>query len=226
MINCEAILFDMDGVLVDSTALVERVMRQWAKAHDIQFSRIASIYHGRTTMETLRLAAPHLNAEREARYLDAIERNETEGLMAFGGAAQLLPALPDERWGIVTSAPNVTAVSRLKHVGLPLPRVLVSADHVVNGKPAAEPYLLAAARLGVEPSRCVVIEDAPAGMAAGRAAGATVIAVASTFERENLVDADVVIDSLEELIVDSGKMHLQVSLACSASTNGEPEKLI
>lgn len=213
MFTCEAMLFDMDGVLVDSKALVERLLKRWATSRGIPFSHIDSIYHGRTTVETVRLVAPHLDAEQEVRYLDSAEREDTEGLVAFADAAQILAALPEDRWAIVTSAPRATAVSRLKHVGLSLPRVLVSGDDVKNGKPDPEPYRLGAARLGFDPARCVVIEDAPAGIASGRAAGAIVIAVASTFEKESLVDADTVVDSLEELSVDVGETLLRVSVS-------------
>ena len=199
---CAAVLFDFDGVLVDSNAISERQMRVWAERHGVPFARIAAIHHGRPTLETVRLVAPHLDVEAEARLIERAETEDTEGLVAFAGAARLLSGLPAGRWAIVTSGTRRLATTRLAHVGLRRPDVLVTADDVRRGKPAPDPYLVAAERLGVAPERCVVVEDAPAGVAAARAAGARVIAVASTMAPAALTDADVIVARLDDLGVE------------------------
>ena len=147
------------------------------------------MHHGRPSIETVRIVAPHLNAEIEGPKREAEEAADTDGLRAFAGAKELLAAVPPERWAVVTSSCRVTAVKRLSHVGLPIPKVLVTSDDVTRGKPAAEPYLLAADRLGFNPTGCIVIEDAPSGIEAGRAAGSKVIAIAT--RQHNLADFSV-----------------------------------
>ena len=199
--TCEAVIFDLDGVLVDSNAISERHMHAWAARHGIDFARIAAIHHGRPTVETVRLVAPHLDADAEARGIDADERADTCGLRAFAGATRLLAALPAGRWAIVTSGTRPMATTRLRAVGLTQPDVLITADDVERGKPAPDPYRLAMQRLAVAPARSIVIEDAPAGIASGRAAGARVIAVAATLPAAVLAEADVVLASLDDLEV-------------------------
>jgi sugar-phosphatase len=132
----DAIIFDLDGVLVDSNAIAERHLRAWADCHDVPFGRIAAIHHGRTTVETIRLAAPYVNTEIEADVVETAEADDTDGLLAFAGAARLLARLPAGRWAIATSGTRRTATTRLANVGLPSPAVLVTADDVSNGKGA------------------------------------------------------------------------------------------
>ena len=198
-LTCDAIIFDLDGVLVDSNGIAERHLRAWTDRHGVSFEHIASLHHGRTTVETIRLVAPHLDAKIEAALLEGAEAVDTDGLVAFAGAAQLLAGLPRERWAIATSGTRQTAMIRLSFVGLPLPNVLVTADDVAAGKPSPEPYLLTARRLRVDPTRCVVIEDAPAGIASARAAGARVIGVTSTNSADKLVGADIIVGRLADL---------------------------
>jgi len=199
---CDAIIFDLDGVLVDSATIAERQLRAWAEHHGIAFAQIVSVYHGRTTAETIRVVAPHLDAQREAELLEASEAADTDGLVAFPGATRLLGSLPGHRWAIATSCRRGTAYSRLEHVGLPCPEVLIAAEDVGKGKPAPDAYVLAAARLGVPSSRCVVIEDAVAGIESARAAGARIIAVASTSPASALVGADRVARRLDDIQID------------------------
>jgi mannitol-1-/sugar-/sorbitol-6-phosphatase len=198
-LTCDAIIFDLDGVLVDSNNITERHLRAWTARHNVSFEHIASLHHGRTTVETIRLVAPHLDAKVEACLLEGAESVDTNGLAAFAGADRLLAGLPRERWAIATSGTRQTATVRLAHVGLPLPRVLVTADDVASGKPSPEPYLLAAKRLGLDPTRCVVVEDAPAGITSARAAGARVIGVISTNSADNLAEADIIVGCLADL---------------------------
>ena len=197
--DCEAVIFDLDGVLVDSTACIEKHWRLWAAKHGFDPAKILSVMHGRRTVESMRLVAPHLEVEQEAAQLEAIEAVDTEGVVEIAGAKALMEALPIGRWAIATSGGTVMATNRLIYIGLPIPPVLITADDVSRGKPDPEPYLLAAKGLGFAPSACVVIEDAPAGIQAARAAGMRVIAVATTHAPEELVEADVIVERLLDL---------------------------
>lgn len=211
-ITCKAIIFDLDGVLVDSDPIAERHWRRWAEKRDIPFERIASMYHGRPTEETIRQVAPHLDAEAEARVKEKAEAEDTDGLAAFGGARSLLNGLPAERWAIATSGTRRTAEKRIAHTELPMPRVLITADDVKRGKPAPEAYLLAAAGLDVDPADCIVFEDAPAGVEAAQAAGARVIAVASTNTVDALQAADCVVENISRVDVTTRDSVLHVAL--------------
>ena len=199
--DCDAVLFDLDGVLVDSAVCVERHWRRWAAEHGLDSEEIMRFAHGRPTVETIRLVAPHLPAELEAARLDASEAFDTDGVVAILGAAELLRSLPRDVWAIATSGTRDTAVTRLGHTGLPLPAVLITADDVKRGKPDPEAYLLAAAKLDVTPERCVVVEDAPAGIEAGHAAGMRVVALATTHSHAELSAADVTAAQLADVRV-------------------------
>jgi mannitol-1-/sugar-/sorbitol-6-phosphatase len=181
VLECDAVLFDMDGTLVDSRQLVERTWLRWASEHGIARDAILAVAHGRTTFETMQLVAPHLATPEEAARLDALEAEEDGGETAAPGAAALLAALPRQRWAVVTSAVRDLALRRIVGVGLPAPPLLIGADDVVAGKPDPEGYILAARRLGVAPSRCVVLEDTTPGVKAARAAGARVIGLRTTY---------------------------------------------
>lgn len=187
--DCDAVLFDMDGTLVDSRALVERMWTLWATANNVPIEAALAVAHGRRTIETMALLAPELATPEEAARLDALEADEEGGETAIAGALHLLSVLPPDRWAVVTSAAQALAFRRLAGVGLPRPQVLVGADNVVAGKPSPEGYRLAAARLGFEAARCVVVEDTPAGAEAGRAAGASVIGLTTTFTTVPFCDA-------------------------------------
>lgn len=209
---CHAIIFDLDGVLVDSRALIERHWRRWAAEHDIGFEEIEEVYHGRSSADVIREVAPHLDAEAEARRKRDREATDTEGLTTFDGAEALLQSLPADRWTIATSGTRKTATARLAHAGLPQPDTLVTADDVEAGKPHPDPYLLAARRLDVDPEQSLVLEDAPAGVTAARRAGAHVIGVAATSLAEALSDADTVIQRLTNLEVEpTGDGRLRVA---------------
>lgn len=197
--ECEAVLFDLDGVLVDSGAAVARVWRNWAAACGVDAARILDVAHGRRTVETIRLVAPDLDAELEAAELERIEAGDLEGVLEAEGARRLLSALPPEAWNVVTSGTRLLARSRMEHVGLTLPERAVTADGVQRGKPHPEPYLRGAKILGVLPEACVAIEDAPSGVRAAKAASMRVVAVATTHRRADLREADAVVETLAKI---------------------------
>jgi len=196
--HCAAILFDLDGVLIDSTSCVARHWRAWAERHGLDADSILRIAHGVRNVDTMRLIAPHLAVEEEAALFAAHEVADTEGVVAVQGASSVLASLDGALWAIVTSCNTALARARLGTAQLLFPPLLITGDDVTHGKPDPEPYLLAAGRLGVAPENCVVVEDAPAGTAAGKRAGMRTIGVASTYTREELVagGAEVVIDRL------------------------------
>src|SRR6266567_4069153 len=178
--TAKAILFDMDGVLVDSTAAVARVWRAWATEHGFDPKHVIAHAHGRRSIETVRALAPHLDAERENIRVEQMEIDDKDGVISLPGAAELLNSLPPERFGIVTSATHALAEARLGFAGLPIPTRFIGGEDVLDGKPSPEPYLKGAALLGFRPEECLVFEDAPAGIAAARAAAIPVFALHST----------------------------------------------
>jgi len=211
-LECEAVLFDLDGVLIDSTSCIARHWQEWAGRHGLEIEAVMQVAHGLRTVETMRLVAPHLDAEMEAEQFTVIEVADTEGVVAIDGALQLLKSLPPGAWTIVTSAGHDLARARLTRAGLPVPDVFVSGDDVVHGKPAPDPYLEGAKRLGKAVERCVAIEDAPSGIAAAHAAGMRVIGVATTHSREEL-DCEVVVERLSDLgILASEAEHLLIQI--------------
>jgi sugar-phosphatase len=181
----DAILFDMDGTLISSIAAVDRSWSQWAGEHgfDPTTFRISHGTPARTLVE--RLLPPEAVDAAVAR-IDEIEIADVDGVLLLDGAAELLAALPPERVAIVTSCTRDLAHARIAATGLEVPAVVVTADDVQNGKPDPEPFALGAARLGLDPARCLVVEDAPAGLASGRAAGCATLAVSGTHELEAL----------------------------------------
>lgn len=199
--QCAAILFDLDGVLIDSTRSVARQWRQWAIDQNIDPEKVLAFAHGVRSIEVIRQMAPHLDAVKETLALEKREAADLDGVVVMPGAADLLKSIPMGRWCVVTSGTRHLATSRLRLGNLPIPDVLVTADEVTNGKPHPEPYLKGAQMLGVDPKQCVVIEDAPAGISAAHAGGMKAIAMTSTFPEEELVQADIVIKNLSQLSV-------------------------
>jgi sugar-phosphatase len=200
-LHARALLFDLDGVLADSTASVESHWRHWADSHHLDAEALLRVVHGRRALDTIREFAPHLDAEVELARLVAAEGGDTTGVVVAPGAAALLARLPANGWAVVTSGVRAVAVARLRACGLPLPDVLVPADEIARGKPDPEGYLTAAARLGRMPAECVVIEDAPAGVAAARAAGMACVALTTTHARGAVESAALVVPSLAGLRV-------------------------
>jgi sugar-phosphatase len=185
--ECSAVVFDLDGVLVDSTGYVEQQWRRWAVSKGLPVEPFLRVCHGRRALETIRLAAPHLDAEAEVASFAPEEEAGDQVLMPVDGAPRLLQTLPVGSWAVATSGIRAVATDRLRRAGLPIPGVLVCAEDVLRGKPSPDVYLLAAAGLGVVPTQCLVVEDAPAGIEAARAAGMGVVALTTTHRREELV---------------------------------------
>src|SRR6202166_3144416 len=191
-IRCSAMLFDMDGVLIDSTPAVARVWHRWAVEHGFDPETVVHMAHGRPTRTTIRELLPKADQhdiDREDRVVERWEMEDLDGVVLLPGARQLLDILPPERWTIATSCTRPLAEVRLRAAGLPIPRTMITASDVKIGKPGPEPYLKAAVKLGFAASDCVVVEDAPAGIRAGKAAGARVIAVLTTMPRGDLAKA-------------------------------------
>jgi sugar-phosphatase len=195
ILACRAVLFDLDGVLVESRASVERQWALWADEHGVDMDRIRERMHGVRGAEVVAAVAPGLDAEAEAALIDRAQAVDLDGVAALDGAAELVDAVP--LWTVVTSGRWELASARLGHAGIPVPDSMVCAEDVTQGKPDPEGYLLAAQRLGVPPEDCVVIEDAPPGVAAARAAGIRVVGVTTTHFSGELPGADVVTASLK-----------------------------
>jgi sugar-phosphatase len=195
----KAVLFDVDGVLLNSWAAHRRIWRTWTDRRSLDFEVVWAATHGRRIVETLADVAPELDPVVEEQLLREIMLAEGEGAFpAHEGARDLLACLPAGRWGIVTSAKGDNVRERFRAAGLPAPEVLIDNGAVSIGKPSPEGYLAGAAALGAAPQDCLVVEDAPAGITAGISAGMRVLAVATTHTVEQLADAHSWTPSLEE----------------------------
>ena len=187
----DAVLFDLDGTLVDSTPAVERSWRGWADQYGLAPGawRMA---HGVPARQVLGSLVAAAELDHQLAVLEQLEIADVDGVVALPGAVAALAALPAGRAAVVTSGTRPLAHARIRHTGLPAPDVVVTASDVSVGKPHPEPYLLAARRLGADPRRCLVVEDAPAGITSARAAGCAVLAVTTTHPPAEL-DADAVV---------------------------------
>ena len=210
-------LFDLDGVLIDSTPAVTRVWRQWAVEHGFDPDKVVHIAHGRPSRTTIRELLPDADLAHEDREVERREIADLDGVVLLPGAGQLLNSLPPGRWTIATSCTRRLAEVRLRAAGLPIPDTMITSSDVKTGKPDPEPYLKAAAKLGFPPSDCVVVEDAASGIRAGKAAGARVIAFLTTMKRSDLetAGADWIVENCSN-ITKSGDgehgLHLQLAL--------------
>lgn len=179
-IRCSALLFDLDGVLIDSTPAVARVWRLWAIEHGFNPEEVVARAHGRPSLTTIREYLPSADHQAENREVERREIEDIEGVVPLPGSLALLAALPADRWTIVTSCTRPLAEVRLRAAGLPIPSRMVTSSDITHGKPHPEPFLKGAAALGFPPEQCIVLEDAPAGIRAGKAAAARVIAFTTT----------------------------------------------
>lgn len=185
-ISCDALLFDLDGVLIDSTPAVTRVWRRWSLSHGFDPDEVVERAHGRPSISTIREYLPNSDHEAENRIVERGEIEDLEGVVPLPGALKLLASLPKNRWTIVTSCTRALAEVRIKAAALPLPLTMVTSSDIVHGKPDPEPYLKGASVLGFHAANCVVLEDVPAGIRSGKAAGAKVIAMRTTVDEATL----------------------------------------
>ena len=202
MLTCSAVLFDLDGVLVDSTPAVERVWRSWADEHGLDPDFVVQWAHGRRSVETIRRVAPALDAPKENLKVERREIEDLEGVRAIEGARDLLAAMPPGQWTVVTSATRELAEARMRHVNLSLPKDAITAELVERGKPHPEPYLKGAALLAFPPSECLVLEDTAAGIASAKTAGMQVVGLTTTYPAHELREADVIVRSCADIHVE------------------------
>ncbi|QIZ50619.1 sugar phosphatase [Dickeya zeae] len=202
--ECKGFLFDLDGTLVDSLPAVERAWSNWAIDHDIAPQTVLDFIHGKQAITSLRhflAGASEETIQREFVELEQVEATDTAGIVAMPGAQALLTRLDelDIPWAIVTSGTVPIAHARHREAGLSAPREFITAEQVARGKPNPDAYLLGAERLGLSPAECVVVEDAPAGVLSGLAAGCKVIAVKAPADTPRLDEVDAALSSLEQL---------------------------
>jgi mannitol-1-/sugar-/sorbitol-6-phosphatase len=184
-----ALLFDLDGVLINSTPAVARVWHRWALEHGFNPEEVIARAHGRPSLTTVREYLPNADHEAENHEVERCEIEDLEGVVPLPGALHLLSTLPPNRWTIATSCTRKLAEVRIKAAGLPFPPKMITSNDITLGKPNPEPYLKAASLLGFPAAECVVLEDVPAGIRAGKAAGARVIAFKTTVEEAALREA-------------------------------------
>jgi sugar-phosphatase len=187
-ISCKALLFDMDGVLIDSTPAVARVWSWWARRHGFDPYETVHRAHGRPSIASIRELLPDGDHQAENREVERREILDVDGVIPLPGVVELLASLPLERWTIVTSSTKPLADVRIRTAGITAPSRMITAHDITNGKPDPEPYLRGAALLGFAPQDCLVIEDAAAGVRAGKAAGARVIALQTTETNDVLIE--------------------------------------
>jgi sugar-phosphatase len=207
----KGILFDMDGVLLSSIGSVRRCWRRWAKMYGVPNAEEYEVPHGVRAIDIVKALRPDIDSREGLRAIEDMEVLDVADLQVLPGVKTLLAGLPLERWAIVTSSTQRLLLARLGAAGLPVPERIISADDVERGKPDPEPYRRGAELLGLRPEDCVVVEDAPSGVGAGKAAGCRVLGVLGTHSAAELDEADWVVGSLEGLavVVDEAGLELR-----------------
>ncbi|MCW1970916.1 MAG: HAD-IA family hydrolase [Anaerolineae bacterium] len=212
--TAQALCFDLDGTLVHSIEAINECWQLWANKTGIDLDLVMRTHPGRRMLDTIRIVAPHLNADAEAVYVTALETSIFTNLRPMPTAFNLLNTLPVDRWAIVTSGSTLIATTRLMHTHLPMPTVLVTSKDVKNGKPAPDPFVLAAQRLGVPAAQCIAFEDAPSGIRSAKTAGMTVIGLATTHSADELHEADAVVaglDCVKVAVNEDGQISVRLS---------------
>jgi len=204
-LHASALLFDLDGVLIDSTPAVARVWTRWALDHGFDPADTVARAHGRPSLTTIRELLPNADHEAENRIVERWEIEDLDGVVPLPGVLDLLASIPPTRWTIVTSCTRALAEVRIRRAGLPVPKKFITSTDIVHGKPDPEPYLKAASLLGFPASGCVVFEDAPAGIRSGKSAGAKVIAFRTTATEHELREAgaDCIVNNCADVRVNS-----------------------
>ena len=211
----DAIIFDMDGVIVDTRATVEKVWFEWAEENKLDWEVVKNNIHGKRTVEIVRQFAPELDQESTVKTIEDKQAQDIDNTCLEDGAIECLAKVKDCKWAIVTSNTRAAALNKLANVQFNVPEVLITGDDVKNGKPSPDGYLLAAARLGVNPGKCIVVEDSPAGVMAGKSAKMCVAAVETTHQAIFLRDADIIVNSLNDL-----------RILCSDSQDGKKISIV
>jgi mannitol-1-/sugar-/sorbitol-6-phosphatase len=213
-VSTQALLFDMDGVLINSIPAVERVWSRWAAERGFNVQEVLRHAHGRPSIATLRDLLPDADHEAENRIVEQAEIDDVADIVPLPGVKELLAALPHDRWAIVTSCTRPLAEVRIRAAGLPTPELFITANEIIHGKPNAEPYLKGAAGLGFSPQECIVVEDALAGIASGKNAGARVIAFTTTASMDDLVVAkpDWMLRDCSAIRLEGSEPDLQLAL--------------
>jgi sugar-phosphatase len=211
-VTAKGILFDMDGVLISSIGSVRRCWRRWAKMYDVPDAEEYEVPHGVRAIDIVRALRPDIDAREGLRAIEDMEVQDVADLQVLPGVKTLLAGLPPERWAIVTSSTRRLLLVRLKAAGLPVPERIITADDVERGKPDPEPYRRGVELLGFRSEECLVVEDAPSGVGAGKAAGCHVLGVLGTHSAEELhgAAADWIVGSLEGLVVKADEDGLEL----------------
>ena len=221
-IRCKGVLFDMDGILVSSLGSVERSWTMWAELRGVDPERTCKIAHGRRAIDTIAMLRPDLDPEVELKIIEDRKVEDNEDLTVLPGVLNLLAALPQNRWTVVTSATERLARARMAAGGVPAPERLVTADFITRGKPHPEPFLAGAAMLGFAPEDCVVFEDSSSGARAGRAAGCTVVATTFSHPVESLDAAHYLVTDLTGITVESVGDGIALNLIPLADQTAKP----
>ena len=206
----EAFLFDLDGTLVDSNGIVERVMEAWCQQNGVSYSEIKNSNHGSRSVDTVAAVAPHLDAVQAAADIEAGERAELADLREIEGARSFLSQVPRGRWGIATSSYLLTAKAKIRAASIPIPSVLVAADEVLEGKPHPEAYLKASMELGYRPEDCLVFEDSETGVRSALNAGCRVFVVGSSLvmNESRIVGRGASFSDLQLLVDEDGRLEI------------------
>jgi len=213
-VEAAGLLFDNDGVIVSSIASVNRCWRKWAEHYGVPVAADFEIEHGTRAVDVMQKLVPGIDVIEGLKVIEDMELEDVADLEVLPGVKTLLESLPMERWAIVSSATYRLLIGRLKVAGLPVPERIVSGDRVVHGKPHPEPYIKGAELIHAAPGDCIVIEDAPSGARAGKAAGCRVLGVLGTHSAEELraVGVDWVVESLERVKAEATADGLRLTL--------------
>ncbi len=190
--RCRVLLFDLDGTLIDSLPAVDRAWGKWCERHGLDPNEVIPKIHGRRSIDSIRMLRPDLDAETEDAWLRQMESSDTEGVTALPGTTDFIASLGDAPFAYVTSGTSDVAGARLRAVGLPVPDTSVYGEDILNGKPAPDPFLEGARRLGIPPHDCLVFEDTVAGIRGAKAAGMRVVGITTWKTKEELAEADAI----------------------------------